>query len=78
MAIWSLYGAILAIIRGENNMKYYAIRKGYKTGIFTNWDEAEKLIKGFSGAEFKSFNNLQEAQKFLENNLQEKMKLINK
>lgn len=27
--------------------KFYAVRKGLNTGIYTNWDEAEKNVKGF-------------------------------
>ena len=37
--------------------KYYAVRKGREIGIFTDWSECEKQIKGYSGAEFKSFFN---------------------
>lgn len=48
-------------------MKYYAVRKGYETGIFTNWDECKKNVKGFSGAEYKSFNNKNDAMDYLNN-----------
>lgn len=48
-------------------MKYYAIRKGKKTGIFNKWSEVQELIKGFSGAEYKSFKTLEEAEIYLNN-----------
>ena len=45
--------------------KFYAVKKGFKTGIFENWDECKKQINGFSGAVYKSFKTFDEAQKFL-------------
>lgn len=48
--------------------KYYAVRKGRTTGIFTSWDQAKKQIDGFSGSEFKSFTSLDEAHNFLHKN----------
>lgn len=52
----------------KNN--YYAVRKGNKTGIFTTWGETQKSIKGFSGAEYKGFVTLEEAEEYM-NNLKE-------
>lgn len=46
-------------------MKYYAVRKGRVTGIFTSWDETSKQVNGFSGAEYKSFNTVKEAEDYL-------------
>lgn len=45
--------------------KYYAVRKGYQVGIFRSWPECQKQIKGFSGAEYKSFVTQSEAEAFL-------------
>jgi len=45
--------------------KYYAVRKGYKIGIFRSWAETEPLVKGFKGAKYKSFKTLAEAQAYL-------------
>lgn len=47
-------------------MKYYAVKKGRNPGVYTTWDEAKKEVDGFSGAEFKSFKTLAEANSFLE------------
>lgn len=37
-------------------MKYYAVKKGHKTGIFDNWTACHEATKGYSGSEFKSFH----------------------
>ena len=46
-------------------MKYYAVRKGRVPGIFTSWEETSKQVNGFSGAEYKSFNTVKEAEDYL-------------
>ena len=46
--------------------KFYAVRKGLNTGIYTNWDEAEKNVKGFPGAEYKKFSTLKDTCDFME------------
>jgi ribonuclease HI len=43
------------------HQKYYVVWKGRKTGIFTTWAECEKQVKGFVGAQFKSFESEAEA-----------------
>ncbi|MHC1684828.1 MAG: viroplasmin family protein [Clostridiaceae bacterium] len=45
--------------------KVYAVRKGEKVGIFNTWKECEEVVKGFSGAEFKSFTNINEAKEYM-------------
>lgn len=44
--------------------RYYAVRKGKKTGIFDSWDECEKYVKGYSGAEYKGFANPKDAEDY--------------
>jgi ribonuclease HI len=44
------------------NHKYYVVWKGRKPGIFSSWVEAEQQIKGFAGAQYKSFGSLHEAE----------------
>ncbi|MDO5026827.1 MAG: ribonuclease H family protein [Tissierellia bacterium] len=46
-------------------MKYYAVRKGRKTGIYATWDECKAQVMGFSGAEYKKFENLYEAKSYM-------------
>lgn len=45
--------------------KVYAVRNGRKTGVFQTWDECQEQIKGFSGAEYKSFKNIEDAFSYL-------------
>ena len=45
--------------------KYYAVKVGARTGIFTSWEECQKAVDGFSGAKFKKFHSLEEAEKFV-------------
>lgn len=40
---------------------FYAVRKGYQTGVFESWDEVQKYVKGFPGAEYKKFSSPEEA-----------------
>ena len=45
--------------------KFYAVKKGRKTGIFTTWAECQKQVSCFPKAEFKSFISKQEADDWL-------------
>lgn len=45
--------------------KYYAVRVGARTGVFTSWEECQKAVDGFSGAKFKKFHSLEEAERFV-------------
>lgn len=45
--------------------KYYAVRKGKSIGIFNTWDECKLQVNGFSGAEYKSFLSLEEANEYI-------------
>ncbi|MDD8049318.1 MAG: ribonuclease H family protein [Thomasclavelia sp.] len=45
--------------------KYYAIKKGRKTGIFNTWNECKSYVDGYSGAVYKSFNSKEEADNYL-------------
>lgn len=46
-------------------VKYYAIAKGIKVGIFTNWDVVKSYVNGYSGAKYKSFQSIEEARNYL-------------
>lgn len=46
--------------------KFYAVRKGKKTGIYNTWNECKEVVNGFSGAEYKSFTTLGEAKEYIE------------
>jgi ribonuclease HI len=45
--------------------KYYAVRKGRQTGIFTNWQDCKAQVHQFPHAEYKSFATQSEAEAFL-------------
>lgn len=45
--------------------KYYAVRAGRQTGLFTSWEDCKAQVQGYSGAVYKSFTSLQEAQQYL-------------
>lgn len=45
--------------------KYYAVKKGRKTGVFNSWRECEQQVSGFSGAKYKSFKTLADAKIWL-------------
>lgn len=45
--------------------KYYAVRVGARTGVFMSWEECQKAVDGFSGAKFKKFRSLEEAERFI-------------
>ncbi|MGL6260052.1 ribonuclease H1 domain-containing protein [Vibrio sp. WXL103] len=42
--------------------KYYVVWQGRETGIFTTWAQCKAQVDNFSGARFKSFPSLEEAQ----------------
>lgn len=45
--------------------KYYAVRVGRTPGIYMNWEDCNKQIKGYKGAKFKSFASAEEAADFI-------------
>lgn len=58
-------------------MKYYAVRKGRKTAIFESWAECQEATKGYPGAQFKSFSDLEQAKNYLEEEKEDK-KIVDK
>lgn len=45
--------------------KYYAVKVGKKTGIYDTWEDCQKQVIGYSGAEYKSFKDKELAKKFM-------------
>ena len=45
--------------------KYYAVRVGRNVGIYTTWADCEAQVKGYSGAQYKSFPTKEEAEGFV-------------
>lgn len=46
-------------------MKYYAVKVGRETGIYTSWEEAEKLVRGYPDAKYKSFKTKKDADQYM-------------
>jgi len=50
----------------KNN--FYVVWNGDNPGIYTSWDECQKNIKGVSGARYKGFKTIEEAEAAFEDN----------
>lgn len=46
-------------------VKFYGVRKGKSTGIFTSWEQCKAQVHGFPGAEYKSFQTKEEAEAYM-------------
>lgn len=53
--------------------KYYAVRTGRIPGIYLTWADCQKQTAGFSGAVFKSFPTIEEAEAYLGDNQNRKL-----
>lgn len=45
--------------------KFYAVKKGKKTGLFQTWEACKASVDGYPGAEYKSFLSREEAEVYL-------------
>ncbi|MBQ7933945.1 MAG: ribonuclease H family protein [Lachnospiraceae bacterium] len=45
--------------------KFYAVKKGKVTGVFTDWESCKGAVDGYPGADFKGFGTLSQAQEYL-------------
>jgi ribonuclease HI len=46
-------------------MPYYAVHTGRTPGIYMTWDAAKNQIEGYTGAVYRSFKNILDAEQFL-------------
>ena len=46
--------------------KYYAVRVGKIPGIYSTWEECKAQVDGVSGASYKSFPSLEEAEHYIQ------------
>lgn len=46
-------------------MKFYAVRKGRRPGVYTTWPACEEQVKGFPGAVYKAFPTKAQALAFM-------------
>lgn len=49
----------------KSKVKYYAVKEGKDPGIYISWSECKKQVVGHSGALYKSFPTLGEAENYL-------------
>jgi len=45
-------------------MKFYVVKKGSIPGIYRSWDQCLEVVKGYAGAIYKSFTDLDSAIKY--------------
>lgn len=50
--------------------KYYVVWEGRNPGVYESWAECEAQVKGFAGAQFKSFESLNVAEEAFRGNSQ--------
>ncbi len=43
--------------------KYYVVWKGRRAGVFSNWEDCSRQVSGFAGAEYKSFDSREAAER---------------
>lgn len=46
--------------------KYYVVKVGKTPGVYFSWADCKKMVDGYPGAVYKGFDDLAEAQSFLE------------
>jgi ribonuclease HI len=51
--------------RSTGRKKFYAVKRGHKPGIYTNWVECRTQVEGFSRAVYAGFSTLREAEAYL-------------
>jgi ribonuclease HI len=57
--------------------KFYTVWKGRKPGVYQTWQACEEQIKGFEGAQYKSFDSQEEAIQALQKNYWQYVKTKN-
>ena len=56
-------------------MNFYVVHKGKNPGIYKTWIECKKEVEGYTGAMYKKFDNIKDAEIFIENNKIDEEKL---
>lgn len=49
----------------EKKQKFYAVRVGFKKGVYTTWNQCRKQTEGFPNARFKAFESREEAKRWV-------------
>ncbi|CAK9799909.1 Ribonuclease H1 [Anthophora quadrimaculata] len=59
-------------------LKYYAVAKGRKPGIYNTWDECKLQVSHYSASIFKKFNSKVEAENFIKQHTNLKVNISDK
>lgn len=51
----------------KKQQKYYVVREGRKRGIYQSWDACKEQVHGYTGAKYKSFGTLVDAEQAFTN-----------
>ena len=49
----------------KKKSNFYAVRKGFKPGVYKTWEECKEQVSGYSGALYKGFQTEREAEDYL-------------
>ncbi len=52
-------------MKDKSIQRYYAIREGRRIGVFYKWSDAKQQIENFSGADYKVFDNEEDAKEWV-------------
>ena len=47
----------LDLNKSGKRFKFYAVIAGHKVGLFNDWDSAKLQVNGFSGNQYKGYDN---------------------
>lgn len=56
--------------------KFFTVKVGRNPGVYKTWNQCEEQIKGFSGAVYKLFSSLEDADKYIQEPVQNDSVLI--
>ena len=45
---------------------YYAVYRGRQPGVYATWEQCQAQVKGFSGAQYKKFGTLSDAENYVQ------------
>lgn len=49
----------------NRKMKYYAVKNGRSTGVYSNWSDCKSQVDGYSGNQYKSFSSKSAAEAYV-------------
>ena len=65
-------------MRKSAKQKYYVVWRGFRPGIYSNWEMCRKQTTGYENAQYKSFASLEEARQAFEKSYVEIIELKGK